>query len=200
MESVVPYPFRLDRGSGLCMQLRLYVEAEEALLQLNRFLVGEGEDEMSPELRTRYLLLTQIPAIRLGYVRTTISPVEHHAECLVVSIGDLALISASMARDERRAVDFGLASAAASAVSLAAAAHRAVGLAGAVLTLEGSPAPRRIKDVLVMDVEWAKALGLKSEYETETHRFVPWRMVDAFDAQEALKAVHACGMARKPRD
>lgn len=177
----------LGRGAGLSMELEFYVNSSQRLLELNRFLVGESDDAMSSTSRSRYLKLVQVPGVDLGYVQVVITSVHRSANNIGVWIDELGALSLAMSRDDTHAVDVGLASAAAAAVQLAAAVHKQVELSGATLLLEGNYTDNAAGDVLVMNVGWAEALGLRGDDKPFRTRLVPWRQVHEFNPEAAVK-------------
>jgi hypothetical protein len=189
-ERNVQNPLQRCRGDRLGVELCFHLESDEALLHLQRMLLG-GVDDTSKQRGQNYLKLTQIPGMEFGYARATVSAMSCRPDHLIVKVSDLELLSRSVSEGERSTVDVGLGSAVAAAVKLAAFVHSRAELVGALLVREGNfGAGRSSREALTIESGWAEALGLSGLDGSHELRRVRWRDVHAFDAEAAVTALH----------
>lgn len=186
LDSLAKSPLTKE-GSPLGMEMYFHVVSENSLRQINRFLVGEGEDLMRDSTRFRRIKVVRVAGLDLGYLNASLPPLMSYSDRLAISVWHTDVISPNYAHWDFRRVDVGMGAAVASAIQVAASVHTHVEFPGASLVLESTASVA--SDALVTEKEWAEALGLPGVDFGHHLRRVPWEQVHAFDAEAAVRAL-----------
>lgn len=187
-DSVSQLPLVEMQGCTFYVELYMDVASEEQLLQLNRALIGDGDDALSRETRYREIECVQIPGVELGSIKALVSSVHGSPRRIGVIVAGPSLLSANFAHWEFREVDVGTGAVVASMIRVAAFAHQTVPFPGASLVREDHASVS--SDAFVLELDWAEALGLTGPEAGFRMTRVSWEQVHAFDAEAAVRALY----------